>query len=266
MKVSVITPMYNCDKFIGQTINSVINQTYANWEMILIDDASNDKSVEIVKHYMKLDKRIRLIKLSENSGAAVARNKGIEASCGRFIAFLDGDDLWEPNKLETQIQFMIERNIGFSFTSYNVISEDGVNLNKTVRVPSEIDYNGLLRNTIIGCLTVVIDRDIIKEIKMPLIRTRQDFATWLSILKKGYKAYGIDIPLARYRLVKGSISSNKFKSAKKNWYVYRKIEKLSLVNSMVVFLSYGFNAIKKRRKSTNEVINTEESLQEVLKT
>ena len=248
MKVSVITPMYNCERFIAETINSVINQTYENWEMILIDDASNDKSVEIVKLYTKLDKRIRLIKLSENSGAAVARNKGIEESSGRFIAFLDGDDLWEPNKLEKQIQFMIERNIGFSFTAYSVISEKGVNLNKTVRVPNVIDYNGLLRNTIIGCLTVVIDRDIIKEIKMPLIRRRQDFATWLNILKKGYKAYGIDTPLARYRLVKGSVSSNKFKTAKQNWYVYRKIENLSLVNSIVVFSSYGFTSLKKRIK------------------
>lgn len=246
MKVSVITPVYNCEKFIAETINSVINQTYENWEMILIDDCSSDKSLEIVKHYMKLDKRIRLIKLKENSGVAVARNTGIKASSGRFIAFLDGDDLWEPNKLEIQIQFMIEKNIGFSFTSYYVMSEAGVNLNKTVRVPSEIDYNKLLKNTIIGCLTVVIDRDIIKDVNMPLIRTRQDFVTWLSILKKGYKAYGIDMPLSRYRLVKGSISSSKFKAAKRNWYVYRKIEKLSLFNAIVVFSGYVFYAIKKR--------------------
>ena len=246
MKVSVITPIYNCERFIAETINSVINQTYENWEMILIDDASNDKSVEIVKHYTKLDKRIRLIKLKENSGVAVARNTGIKASSGRFIAFLDGDDLWDPNKLEIQIQFMIERNIGFSYTSYNVISENGIDLKKTVRAPSEIDYDTLLKNTIIGCLTVVIDRDIIKEINMPLIRTRQDWVTWLSILKRGYKAYGINIPLARYRIVKGSISSNKFKTAKRNWYVYRNIEKLSLFNAIVVFSGYVFYAIKKR--------------------
>lgn len=246
MKVSVITPIYNCERFIAETINSVINQTYENWEMILIDDASNDKSVEIVKHYTKLDKRIRLIKLKENSGVAVARNTGIKASSGRFIAFLDGDDLWEPNKLEIQIQFMIERNIGFSYTSYNVISENGIDLKKTVGAPSEIDYDTLLKNTIIGCLTVVIDRDIIKEINMPLIRTRQDWVTWLSILKRGYKAYGINIPLARYRIVKGSISSNKFKTAKRNWYVYRNIEKLSLFNAIVVFSGYVFYAIKKR--------------------
>ena len=253
MKVSVITPMYNCEKFISETIESVLNQTYTNWEMIIIDDCSTDKSKEIAKQYIERDKRIRLIELKENSGAAVARNKGIEVSSGRFIAFLDGDDLWESNKLEKQIQFMTEKNIGFSFTSYRVISETGIDLNKTVMVPNEIDYEGLLRNTIIGCLTVVIDRDIIKEIEMPLIRTRQDFATWLSILKKGYKAYGIDIPLARYRIVKDSISSNKLKAASKNWYVYRKIEKLSLFNTIVVFSSYVFNAIKKRRTNIKEV-------------
>ena len=122
MKVSVITPMYNCEKFISETIESVLNQTYTNWEMIIIDDCSTDKSKQIVKQYIERDKRIRLIALNENSGAAVARNKGIEVSSGRFIAFLDGDDLWEPNKLEKQIQFMTEKNIGFSFTSYEVIS------------------------------------------------------------------------------------------------------------------------------------------------
>ena len=241
MKVSVITPMYNCEKFISETIESVLNQTYTNWEMIIIDDCSTDKSKQIVKQYIERDKRIRLIALNENSGAAVARNKGIEVSSGRFIAFLDGDDLWEPNKLEKQIQFT------------------GIDLNKTVRVPNMIDYEGLLGNTIIGCLTVVIDRNIIRDVEMPLIRTRQDFATWLNILKKGYKAYGIDIPLAKYRIVKGSISNNKFKAAMKNWHVYRKIEKLSLSKAIVVFLCYVFNAIKKRRKNVNEVINTSEA-------
>ena len=239
MKVSVITPMYNCEKFISETIESVLNQTYTNWEMIIIDDCSTDKSKQIVKQYIERDKRIRLIALNENSGAAVARNKGIEVSSGRFIAFLDGDDLWESNKLEKQIQFMTEKNIGFSFTSYEVISETGIDLNKTVRVPNMIDYEGLLGNTIIG--------------------SRQDFATWLNILKKGYKAYGIDIPLAKYRIVKGSISNNKFKAAMKNWHVYRKIEKLSLSKAIVVFLCYVFNAIKKRRKNVNEVINTSEA-------
>ena len=111
MKVSVITPMYNCEKFISETIESVLNQTYTNWEMIIIDDCSTDKSKQIVKQYIERDKRIRLIALNENSGAAVARNKGIEVSSGRFIAFLDGDDLWESNKLEKQIQFMTEKNI-----------------------------------------------------------------------------------------------------------------------------------------------------------
>ena len=259
MKVSVITPMYNCEKFISETIESVLNQTYTNWEMIIIDDCSTDKSKQIVKQYIERDKRIRLIALNENSGAAVARNKGIEVSSGRFIAFLDGDDLWESNKLEKQIQFMTEKNIGFSFTYYEVISETGIDLNKTIRVPNMIDYEGLLGNTIIGCLTVVIDRNIIRDVEMPLIRTRQDFATWLNILKKGYKAYGIDIPLAKYRIVKGSISNNKFKAAMKNWHVYRKIEKLSLSKAIVVFLCYVFNAIKKRRKNVNEVINTSEA-------
>lgn len=248
MKVSIITPMYNCEKFIDETIQSVVNQSYENWELILIDDCSSDKTVEIAENYIEKDKRIKLIKLKNNSGAAVARNTGISESTGRFIAFLDGDDLWEYDKLEKQIAFMMENNIGFSFTSYKVINEDGINLNKDVRVPKSIDYDGLLKNTIIGCLTVVLDKEIVGEVKMPLIRTRQDFATWLSILKKGHIAYGIDETLSRYRVVPGSISSNKLKAAKRNWYVYRKIEKLSLFKSLYVFTGYSINAVIKRLK------------------
>lgn len=246
MKVSIITPMYNCEKFIGETIKSVINQSYKNWEMILIDDCSSDKTVEIAESFLKKDNRIKIIKLEENSGAAVARNKGISESTGRFKAFLDGDDLWESNKLERQINFMIENNVGFSFTSYKVIDEKGKDLKKDVIVPKCIDYDGLLKNTIIGCLTVVIDTEIIGHIEMPLIRTRQDFATWLSILKKGHVAYGINETLSRYRIVPNSISSNKLKAAKRNWYVYRQIEGLSILKSSFVLFNYALNAIYKR--------------------
>lgn len=248
MKVSVITPIYNCEKFISDTIESVLNQTYTNWEMILIDDCSSDDSINIARSYASKDERIQVIQLDENSGAAVARNVGIENSKGRFLAFLDGDDIWESNKLEIQVDFMIKKNIGFSFTSYKVISEDGTDLDKDVTVPKNIDYNGLLKNTIIGCLTVMLDKEIVGDIRMPLIRTRQDFATWLSILKRGHIAYGINEALSQYRLVPGSISSNKLKAAKRNWYVYRKIEGLSILKSMYVFSGYTINALYKRRK------------------
>lgn len=248
MKVSIITPVYNSEQFIEDTINSVINQTYTNWEMILVDDCSKDNSESIIKNFIQRDSRIKYFKLEQNSGAAVARNKAIELSTGRFIAFLDSDDIWKSNKLEKQLDFMIRNNIGFSFTSYETMDEYGKKTGNVIRAPKVVDYEYLLRNTIIGCLTVVIDKDVIGQIKMPLLRTRQDFATWLSILKKGHKAYGIDEILSSYRLVEGSISSNKIKAAKRNWYVYRQVEKLSFIKSVYVFIGYACNAIKKRVK------------------
>lgn len=247
--VSVITPVFNSEKYIGKSIESVLNQTYPSWEMILVDDLSTDRSVEIIGDYMKKDERIKLIKLSENSGAAVARNTALDASAGRFIAFLDSDDLWKPEKLEKQLAFMQKNDYAFTFTDYELMDQDGNLLRKTIHMPDSIDYKGLLKNTIIGCLTVMLDRQQVGNIQMPNIRTRQDFALWLSVLKKGYRAYSIQEPLSIYRIVEGSISSNKFKAAKRNWFVYRKIEKLGLLYSSWCFANYVYTSIKKRVKA-----------------
>lgn len=245
--VSIITPVYNAEKFIEETIKSVQAQTYTNWEMILVDDLSSDNSEVIIKKMQDSDSRVKYIKLKENSGAAVARNTGIENSRGRYIAFLDSDDLWKCNKLEKQIDFMKVNNYGFSFTSYELMSEDGTRLNKIVKVPEKINYDGLLKNTIIGCLTVMIDRNIVGEFRMPLLRKGQDTATWLKILKTNCKyAYGMNENLANYRLVEGSISSNKICALKRTWNTYRNVEKLSLIKSCYVFSFYALNAIKKR--------------------
>ena len=245
-KVSVITASYNCAKFIEESIKSVLNQTYDNLELIIIDDCSTDNSEEIVNEYIKKDSRIKFYRLNNNSGAAVARNKGLDEATGRFIAFLDSDDIWDKQKLEKQINFMQTNNYGFSFTSYRLIDENGYLLNKEIRVPNEITYKNLLKNTIIGCLTVIIDKELIGDFKMPLVRAGQDTATWLSILRCGNIAYGYDEILASYRLVNGSISSNKFKALKRTWNTYRKIEKLNLLKSIYYFSSYVLNAIKKR--------------------
>lgn len=244
--VSIVTPVYNSQKLINKTIESVLTQTYKDFEMILVDDCSTDKSKEIIKRYSETDDRIKYHKLDKNSGAAVARNKGIELATGRYICFLDSDDLWTNTKLEEQLNFMKEKDIEFSFTSYSLIDEEGNNLNKIVNIPKEIDYEGLLKNTIIGCLTVMIDREKIGDFRMPLVRAGQDTATWLSILKKGYIAYGLQKPLAKYRIVKGSISHGKIKALKRTWNTYRNLEKLSLPKSIYVFIFYVFNAIKKR--------------------
>lgn len=246
MTVSIITPVFNAEKFIGEAITSVQNQTYTDWEMIIVDDCSKDNSQKIIEGFSKKDNRIKYLKLEKNLGAAVARNTALEKAKGRFIAFLDSDDLWEPNKLEKQIKFMEENKIGFSFTSYRLIDEEGNDLNKIITVPFKVNYDALLKNTIIGCLTVVIDKDIIGDFRMPLVRAGQDTATWLSILRRGFEAYGINEPLARYRKVSGSISNNKIKALKRTWNTYKNIEKLPFPKLCYVFTCYVINAIRKR--------------------
>ncbi|SHM61258.1 glycosyltransferase family 2 protein [Gracilibacillus kekensis] len=244
--VSVITPTFNSSDYVVKTIESVQSQSYQNWEMIIIDDCSSDNTVELVKGEISSDPRLKLIQNQENKGAAVSRNSGINLASGRYIAFLDSDDIWSSKKLETQISFMQKNNYFFTFTSYSLIDKDGNKLNKMVRAKDMLNYKNLLSHPgAIGCLTVVLDKHEIQDITMPNIRTRQDFALWLKILKEKYTAYGLDIDLAFYRKVPGSISSNKIKAAKKNWYVYRKIEKLSLIPATWYFLNYAYKAIVK---------------------
>ena len=243
--VSIITPVYNAEMFLSDTIKSVQNQTYKNWEMLLVDDCSKDNSAQIIKEFQKYDDRIKYIKLEKNSGASVSRNTGIKNAKGRFIAFVDSDDIWKPEKLEVQVKYMLENNLGFTFTSYRYMKEDGELTNKVAKAPSKINYNGLLKNTIIGCSTVVIDTDIVEYFEMPLVRRGQDTATWLQILRKEKYAYGIDKDLVYYRLVGESLSSNKIIALKRTWNTYRNVEKLGLIKSSYVFCFYVFNAIKK---------------------
>jgi len=245
--VSIVIPVYNAERFIKDTIESVIAQTYVEWELLLVDDCSTDNSQVIIESYMKEDSRIKYILLPENSGAAVARNTGINKAVGRFIAFIDSDDQWSENKLETQLRFMNEKQAPFTFTAYKMVNEQGEPLGKRVRVPASINYNQLLKNTIIGCSTVVIDRKIIGDFQMPLVRKGQDTATWLMILRTtGAVANGIDEFLTRYRIVEGSISSNKIDALKRTWNTYYNIEKLGLIKSSYVFTCYVFNALRKR--------------------
>ncbi|WP_407926414.1 glycosyltransferase family 2 protein [Aquibacillus kalidii] len=244
--VTIITPSYNSARFIGETIKSVLNQSYSNWEMIIVDDCSSDDTVKIVEKYSKKDGRIHLIKLENNSGAAVARNTAISKAKGRYIAFLDSDDIWKPNKLSEQIKFMQTNDYAFTFTSYEIMDVAGNFTSKSVHAVKEVDYTHLLKSPgAIGCLTVILDRDKIKDCKMPNIKTRQDFALWLKILKAGINAYGLKLSLSQYRIVPGSISSNKIKAAKKNWFVYRNIEGLGIIKSSWYFTNYAIRAVIK---------------------
>ena len=242
--VSIITPSYNSEKYIFQTIESVLNQTYENWEMIIVDDASIDNSINIIESYTKKDNRIKLIKLKKNNGPAIARNVGIKNAKGRYIAFLDSDDLWLPTKLEKQINFMKKNDVGLCYSSYYLIDEKSNNIGK-FNIPKEkVTYFELLKTCIIGNLTAIYDIEKVGKVFMENVG-HEDYTLWLKILKKIHCAYGIKEPLAQYRIYYNSISSNKFRAAKWQWNIYRNIEKLNLFESLYYFMHYIWNGIKK---------------------
>ncbi len=247
-KVSVITPLYNCEKYIKDTIKSVQNQTYSNWEMILVDDCSSDRTYEIVEKIAKSDERIKVFKQETNSGAAKARNRSLREAEGRYIAFLDSDDIWKSTKLEKQVQFMKKHNCGFSCTSYEVIDNEGNTLNKEIHMLPLVDYVGFLTNNLLQTVGIMVDTNIVdqKYLIMPNLRRRQDAATWLQILKAGYKCYGMKEVLAEYRRADNSLSSNKVKAVKGVWKLYREIEKLSFPFSCYCFVRYALLAVWKR--------------------
>jgi len=244
--VSVITPSYNSIRFIGETILSVQNQSYENWEMIIVDDASTDQSAAKIKEIIEGDSRIRLISLKENVGAAKARNLAIEEARGRYIAFLDSDDIWLPHKLKTQLLFMEEMNAAFSYASYSLIDENGNELNREVNVPKSVDYHRLAGNTIIGCLTVMIDREKISHIEMPNVQP-EDTALWLNLLHEGHEAKGIQQVLAKYRIVENSVSRNKMRAAFRYWKLLKEQKRLNAVQIFYYFSKYAFHAYRKNK-------------------
>ncbi len=246
--VSIITPSFNSERYIQCTIESVLSQTFTDFEMIIVDDCSTDHTCSIVERYAIQDQRIKLFKLAKNSGAAVARNTALNQSKGRFIAYLDADDLWTPDKLEKQVGFMLATDIAFSCTSYEVIDDAGQPLDKVIHMLISVDYKTFLQNNLLQTVGIMVDTDKVKRstLQMPLIRRRQDAATWLQVLKAGFPCYGLDLVLAQYRRAQNSLSSNKFKAVKGVWYLYRKIEKLSLPFSCYCFVRYATLAVQKR--------------------
>lgn len=242
---SIIMPSYNASRFIAQAIESVRAQTCRDWELLIADDGSTDNTVDIINQYISDDGRIRLLKGSHH-GAAEARNIAIRQAQGQYIAFLDSDDVWEPDKLEVQIRFMQQTGHAFTFSNYYVMDEEGHRTGKVIKVPGEIGYHQYLRNTIIGCLTVVIDREQTGDIEMPLIRSSHDMALWLLIMRRGFKAYGLQKTLAGYRMVGNSNTSKKGRAASDVWKVYREIEHLSVPYAAFCFCGYAIHALIKR--------------------
>lgn len=241
-KVSVITPMYNSADYILQTIESVIAQTYKHWEMIIVDDCSQDNSVEIVSEVIKNESRVKLIKLVKNCGGAVSRNTAIREASGRYIAFLDSDDLWDSNKLYLQIKFMQENHVKMSYSAYHVCNEKSEVISD-IGIPLKLNYGQLLKTNFIGCLTVIYDAAFFGKVEMPLIRKRQDYALWLKLLKEIDFAYGLNIPLARYRVHQLSLSSNKLNTSRYTWQVFFNMEKLGFIRSLYYFSQYAFRGL-----------------------
>lgn len=249
--VSIIMPSYNSAATIGETINSIQRQTYRNWELLVTDDCSVDSTKSIIETLCLKDERIKFYENKKNSGAAISRNNSLRVACGEFIAFLDSDDLWEETKLEDQLSWMLENeHISFSFTAYQLINENGDNLNKVVDLQGHgksFTYQDMLfKKATLGCSTVILRKNAFKEIQMPLIRTGQDYALWLKLLKTGTKAYLYNKVLTKYRILPGSISRNKFKKTKRQWQIYRELERLPFWYAVVCFISYGWRAVNRR--------------------
>ena len=240
--VSIITPCFNAEHTLEKTIHSVLAQSLQEWELLLVDDRSRDNTLALAQQLASTDSRIKVLQLEENSGAAKARNLGIERARGRFIAFIDADDQWKPSKLDTQIAWMIQHECPLSYTAYSRSNQTGALIN-LVGVPQSLSYRELLKTNYIGCSTAVYDTQTIGKVYMPDIRRRQDYGLWLRILKLIPEAKGINFPLTDYLVHDQSLSSNKKVSASYNWKIYRQIEGLSMLTSAYYFLQYAIRGL-----------------------
>ena len=233
--VSIVLPTYNSERFLAQAIESVLSQSYTNWELLITDDCSSDNSRHIAQQYVEKDKRIRLFALPQNSGAAVARNNSIKEARGRFLAFIDSDDWWYPDKLESQINFMLRNDIEFCFSAFEY-ADQSLNVTGVSFKPIKISYSRMKLDCNVGTPGVVIDMRRLGKIFMPEIGLSEDWATWIKVTQKTGYAFSINRPLWKYRSVQGSLSSNKLKLAKSNLNMYRKVLGYSHIKSLMVFL------------------------------
>lgn len=234
--VSIILPLYNSEAYLTETIDSIVKQTYANWELLITDDCSTDNGYDLAKIYSVTDERIILSKLAKNSGAGCARNHSIKLAKGRYIAFCDSDDQWTPNKLEAQVKFMIKNEYYFTCSGFDVVDESGDYI-ETIHPPGQLTFKKLLLNNYVGCLTAIYDAKALGKIYMSEIRNRQDWVLWLGILKRINIAHTINEPLAIYRKRSGSISSNKRKMIRFHWRVYYDEMNFGLLRSFFCLLN-----------------------------
>lgn len=244
--VSIIMPAFNGEPYIGAAIRSVLEQSYARWELLILDDGSADRTAEIAEAFEKSDPRIRLFRNPKNLGAAQTRNRGFALAQGEWIALLDCDDIWHTDKLEKQLALASRGDI--LYCSYALIDESGKHLSDFL-VPESTDYEAMLRESVLSCSTVLLRRSILAGQRFPTEYYHEDYVFWLGLLKAGYRAIACTEVLADYRLVKGSRSSDKRNAAKNRWLIYRRVEKLSIWKSAAVFAVYACHALRKHRRA-----------------
>lgn len=243
--VSIVTPAYGAERFLERTLASVQAQSFDDWECLVVDDASTDRTAEIAQRAAERDRRIRLIRQASNQGTARARNAALAAASGRYVAFLDADDLWLPEKLERQLAFMRETGAGMSYTAYRRIDENDSRVGRLISVPGTMTWQRLLKNTAIATVTAMVDREKTGPIAMTETR-RDDMILWLTLLRRGCLARGLNQDLARYRVVRGSLSSRRLRAASWVWNVYREQVGLNRVQSLWCLGHYAANATLKR--------------------
>lgn len=242
--MSVVTPMYNAARHIEETIQSALAQTHRDVEVLAVDDCSKDDTCEVVARIADRDSRVKLLRHTTNGGPATARNTALAAARGRYIAFLDADDLWLPDKLELQLACMRDTGAGMCYTAYRRIDAQGNVISPVIRVPPSMTYRSACRNTAMMTSTVVVDSDQSGPFRMKQTYY-DDYACWLELLRRPMTARAVPLELMRYRVLAGSVSRNKAKSALKVWEVQRNVEGLPLPYALFCFAGYAFNAVKK---------------------
>ncbi len=243
--VSVIMPVHNGERYIEKSIRSVMKQTYNNWELLVIDDFSSDSTADVVSTLCEEDKRVRYIKNPQNIGTAKSRNRGLDLSKGDFVAFLDADDVWKPEKLEIQLQKLKDKNVDLVYSSYEIVNEDGETSKAAYTVPETVTFEGLLKENVIGCSTVIISAEIAEKYRFVEDYYHEDYCLWLDLLRDGYKVAGCTELLVEWRLITNSRSFDKRNSALYRWKIYREYLNLSLIKSIRLFFCYFIGGIKK---------------------
>ena len=244
--VSIVMPTYNAVKYIQGAVESVLRQTYTDWELLIVDDGSTDGTEQMIQNLIKMDERVKLVKNRENIGVAETRNRGVELAKGEWIAFLDSDDIWHPNKLQEQLELYQRNGMPFIFTGSGFMDENGKLLNYELSVPQIIGYRELLKQNVISCSSVLIKKELAKKYPMEHSeKMHEDFAVWLSILKQEHiKAAGVNKPLLIYRISEKSKSGNKWKASVMTFRVYRYIG-LSIIPAVYYWLCYVCRSVKK---------------------